>query len=82
MDSEAASANNKIDLFISDERFPEVFEARQAVADADATLVRPAVLYHIAHARTAPRLACIESILPRLPHIVPMPLLGMIMNKD
>ncbi|CAL8467013.1 g6549 [Coccomyxa elongata] len=39
MDSEAASANNKIDLFISEERFPEVFEARQAVADADATLV-------------------------------------------
>ena len=40
MDEEAAAANNKIDLFISEERFPEVFEARQGVADADAGLVR------------------------------------------
>lgn len=54
MDSEAASANNKIDLFISEERFPEVFAARQAVANADASLVRPPVLHHIEHATNAP----------------------------
>ncbi len=40
MDEEAAAANNKIDLFISERRFPEVFEARQEVADADEGLVR------------------------------------------
>ncbi|KAK9916549.1 hypothetical protein WJX75_003960 [Coccomyxa subellipsoidea] len=40
MDEEAAAANNKIDLFISEERFPEVFEARQGVADADAGLAK------------------------------------------
>lgn len=40
MDEEAAAANNKIDLFISEERFPEVFEARQEVANADKGLVR------------------------------------------
>ncbi len=39
MDEEAAAANNKIDLFTSSERFPELFEARWSVADADAQLV-------------------------------------------
>ena len=70
MDCEAASANNKIDLFISEERFPEVYEARQAVADADASLVGPPVLHHIAHAGAVSWLACSESKSWRLPHIV------------
>lgn len=39
MDEEAAAANNKVDLFTSEERFPELFQARQSVADADAALV-------------------------------------------
>ena len=39
MDEQAALANQKIDLFTSQERFPGVFEARASLAAADAALV-------------------------------------------
>ena len=40
MDEQAALANQKIDLFTNQERFPGVFEARANLTAADAALVR------------------------------------------
>ena len=39
MDEQAALANQKIDLFTSQERFPGVFEARASLAAAEKALV-------------------------------------------
>ena len=39
MDEQAALANQKVDLFTSQERFPGVFEARASLAAAEKALV-------------------------------------------
>lgn len=46
MDEQAALANQKIDLFTSQERFPGVFEARANLAAADAALVSHSNVVH------------------------------------
>ena len=40
MEEQAALANQKVDLFTSQERFPGVFEARASLAAAEQALVR------------------------------------------
>jgi hypothetical protein len=40
INEEAAAENNKVDLFSDGERFPAVFDARQAVVEAEQRLVR------------------------------------------